>query len=115
MTFIESISTCFTKYTDFKGRAVRSEYWWFVLFSCLVSIALHLINQSGLLAGIFSLAILLPSLAVAVRRLHDTNRSGWFLLLNLIPIIGWIILIIWYVQKGDEGTNQYDTTENIIV
>lgn len=112
MTFTESIRTCFTKYANFNGRAVRSEYWWFVLFSVLVSSALHLINPSDLLGGIFSLAILLPSLAVAARRLHDTNRSGWFLLLNLIPIIGWIILLVWYVQKGTEGFNQYDKTEN---
>jgi uncharacterized membrane protein YhaH (DUF805 family) len=115
MTFTDSIRICFIKYTDFKGRAVRSEYWWFVLFNVLVSAALHLINPSGLLAGIFSLAMLLPALAVAVRRLHDTNRSGWFILLGLIPIIGWIILLVWYIQKSDEGTNQYDTEENIIV
>jgi len=115
MTFTGSIRTCLTKYADFNGRASRSEYWWFVLFSCLVSAALHLIDDSDIAGGLFSLAILLPTLGVAVRRLHDTNRSGWFLLLHLIPIIGWIILIVWYVQKGDEGVNQYDTDANIIV
>jgi len=115
MTFTESIRTCFTKYADFNGRAVRSEYWWFVLFSCIVSTVLHFINQSGLLAGLFSLIILLPSLGVAARRLHDTNRSAWFLLLNLIPIIGWVILIVWYIQKGDEGSNRYDTAEDTSV
>lgn len=115
MTFTESIRICFTKYADFKGRAPRSEYWWFVLFSCLVSIGLHLIDRSDILGSIFSLAILLPSLAVAARRLHDTNRSAWFLLLNFIPIIGWIILIVWYIQKGDEGSNKYDADTNIVV
>lgn len=109
MTFIESIRTCLTKYADFNGRASRSEYWWFILFTCLVSIALSMVDSSGLTGTLFYLAVLLPSLGVAARRLHDTNRSGWFLLLNLIPIIGWIILIIWYLQKSQEGTNQYDT------
>jgi len=115
MTFAESIRSCLTKYADFNGRAPRAEYWWFVLFSCLVSVALHVIDRSGIAGGLFSLAILLPSLGVAARRLHDTNRSGWFLLLNLIPIVGWIILIVWYIQKGDEGSNQYDTDTTIIV
>ncbi len=109
MTFTESIKICFSKYAEFNGRATRSEYWWFVLFIFLVSAVLNVINHSGVLASIFSLVVLLPSLAVAVRRLHDTNRSGWFLLLNLIPIIGWIVLIVWYAQKSDEGSNQYDS------
>lgn len=115
MTFTESIKTCFSNYATFKGRATRSEYWWFVLFNALVSIALNIVDHSGVLAGLWGLALLLPSLAVGVRRLHDTNRSGWFLLLNLIPLIGWIILIVWFVQKSDEGTNQYDATDNIVV
>lgn len=107
MTFTESIRTCLTKYADFNGRATRSEYWWFVLFCFLISAALNIADSSGIVSGIFSLAVLLPMIAAQVRRLHDTNRSGWFLLLNLIPIIGWIILIVWYVQKSDEGSNQY--------
>jgi uncharacterized membrane protein YhaH (DUF805 family) len=110
MTFIESIRTCLTKYADFTGRASRSEYWWFVLFFVLVSTALNIINPSGMLSGLFSLALLLPIIAAEVRRLHDTNRSGWFILLNLIPIIGWIILLVWKVQKSDEGANQYDVS-----
>lgn len=100
MTFGQSISTCFSKYATFNGRASRSEYWWFILFTFLVSVALGMVSDT--LSGLFSLAVLLPSLAVGARRLHDTDRSGWFLLLSLIPLIGWIILVIWFIQEGRE-------------
>jgi uncharacterized membrane protein YhaH (DUF805 family) len=88
MTFGESIKTCFTKYADFTGRASRSEYWWWFLFDKLTAV--------------FSLAVLLPGIAVGVRRLHDIDKSGWFLLLYFIPIIGGIILLYWAVQEGRE-------------
>ena len=100
MTFGQSIKTCFSKYADFNGRASRSEYWWWVLFVLLCSAAIGIVSE--MLSGVFSLAILLPYLAVGARRLHDTDRSGWLLLLNLIPLIGWIILIVWFVQEGKE-------------
>ena len=100
MTFGESISVCFKKYVGFDGRAARSEFWWFALFTFLVSLALGIVSQS--LSSLFSLAVLLPSLAVGARRLHDTDRSAWFLLLWLIPVIGWIILIVWAIQEGKE-------------
>jgi len=100
MTFIESISTCFSKYVTFDGRAGRSEYWWWVLFTFLVSVALGIVSET--LQGLFSLGVLLPSLAVGARRLHDIDKSGWFLLLWLVPIIGWIILIVWAIQEGKE-------------
>jgi len=100
MTFGESIKTCFSKYADFSGRASRSEYWWWFLFVVLVSAATGLISDK-LTAG-FSLAVLLPGIAVSVRRLHDIDKSGWFLLLNFIPVIGWVILLYWAVQEGRE-------------
>ena len=100
MTFGESIRICFSKYATFEGRASRSEYWWFFLFMFLTSAAANLIGESA--SGLVSLATLLPSLAVGARRLHDTDRSGWYLLLWLIPIIGWIILIIWMIQEARE-------------
>ena len=100
MTFVESISTCFTKYATFTGRATRSEYWWWILFTVLASIATGFISQTA--SGIFSLVTLLPSLAVAARRLHDTDRTGWLQLLWFIPVIGWILLLIWLVQEGKE-------------
>jgi uncharacterized membrane protein YhaH (DUF805 family) len=100
MTFGESISTCFSKYAAFEGRAARSEYWWWFLFTFLASAASGIVSDK--LSAIFSLLVLLPSLAVGARRLHDTDRSGWFLLLWLIPIIGWVVLIIWFIQDGKE-------------
>lgn len=100
MTFAESISTCFSKYANFYGRATRSEYWWFALFTFVVSFFLNMVSQN--VSGLFTLAVLLPSIAVGVRRLHDTNRSGWFLLIGLIPIIGWVILVYWMIQEGKE-------------
>ena len=100
MSFGESISTCFTKYADFNGRATRSEFWWWVLFVFLASVAAGIVSQA--VSALFSLATLLPGLAVGARRLHDTNRSGWFQLLALIPLIGWIILVIWTIQEAKE-------------
>nr|WP_295769502.1 DUF805 domain-containing protein [Rhodoferax sp.] len=100
MTFQESVKVCFSKYVDFGGRATRSEYWWFFLFIVLVSLAASLV--SNMLSGLFSLATLLPSIAAATRRLHDTNRSGWWQLIALVPVIGWIVLIVFLAQEGKE-------------
>lgn len=104
MTFQESIKTCFSKYADFSGRATRSEYWWFILFYFLGSAACSLVSQT--LGGLFSLAVLLPSLAAGARRLHDTNRSGLWLLIGFLPVIGMIVLIVFLAQEGrpQDGT-----------
>jgi uncharacterized membrane protein YhaH (DUF805 family) len=96
MTFQEAIRVCLSKYADFNGRAARSEYWWFVLFVFLGSLAASMV--SSVLGGLFSLGTLLPSLAAATRRLHDTNRSGWWQLIVLIPLIGFIVLIVFLAQ-----------------
>jgi uncharacterized membrane protein YhaH (DUF805 family) len=100
MTFVESIRTCFSKYADFNGRASRPELWWWVLFVFVASAVLGFI--SPMLSGVFSLAVLLPGIAVTARRLHDTDRTGWLQLVWLIPVIGWIILIVWCVQEAKE-------------
>ncbi|MCQ6279989.1 DUF805 domain-containing protein [Bacillus sp. EB600] len=98
-------------YTGFQGRAARTEYWMFVLFNVIVSIVLSIVESvthlGSYLTGIYSLAVLLPSLAVGARRLHDTGRSGWWLLLSIIPLIGAIILLIYTVQDSQESENQY--------
>ncbi|MFP3122708.1 DUF805 domain-containing protein [Ectobacillus funiculus] len=98
-------------YVGFQGRASRQEYWMFVLVNVIISIVLSIIDTmadlSSVLTGIYSLLILLPSLAVGVRRLHDTGRSGWWLLISLIPLIGSIILIVFACQDSQEGDNQY--------
>lgn len=105
MNFTDAIKTCFSKYADFNGRAKRPELWWFVLFCIIVSVVLNMVMP--IISGLFSLATLLPSLAVGARRLHDTNRSGWLQLLWLIPVIGWVIVIIFFVQEGQNEDNQY--------
>ena len=100
MTFGESIKTCFSKYADFTGRASRSEYWWWFLFVLLATVATSIVSEK--LSALFSLAVMLPGLAVGARRLHDIDKSGWFQLLYLIPVIGWIIVVYWAVQEGKE-------------
>lgn len=104
------------KYAVFTGRARRAEYWWFTLFNLLASIALGLIDGFtgmigeagfGVLGTLYALAVLLPSLGVLVRRLHDTNRSGWWVLIALIPLIGAIVLLVFVVLDSQPETNQY--------
>lgn len=104
MTFTESIRTCFSKYADFNGRAALSEYWWWVLFYVVASATIGTLSNK--LSGAFSLAALLPSIAVTTRRLHDTDRSGWLQLLALIPVIGFIVLIVFCAQNG-KTPNRY--------
>jgi len=102
MTFQESVKVCLTKYADFNGRATRSEYWWFFLFIVLVSAATSVVSNT--LGTLFSLAVLVPSLAAATRRLHDTNRSGWWQLVCLVPVVGLIVLIVFLAQEGSGET-----------
>ncbi len=116
------------QYVDFSGRARRREFWMFTLFNAIVVLILEIIDSAlglgamhgssgqggvsfgvslGLLSGLYSLAVLLPSLAVAVRRLHDTDRTGWWLLIGLVPLAGGIVLLVFYVLAGTPGPNRY--------
>lgn len=104
MTFIESIQTCFRKYATFDGTAGRSEYWWFFLFNVIAGSILAEIGRVP--SVIFTLAMLLPSIAAATRRLHDTDRSGWWQLICFVPLVGWIVLIVFLAQEGK--ANRYD-------
>lgn len=108
---IEWYKIVLQKYAEFTGRARRSEYWYFALANFIIAIILGIIQRGvgiiGIISMLYSLAILIPSIAVGVRRLHDTNRSGWWLLLAFIPLVGAIILIIFFVQEGDSTENQY--------
>ena len=125
MDMMQSISTVFSKYITFAGRAQRSEFWWFVLFIFIGNVVVGAFDSvifgtssfmiggmdfrygAGSLGTIFGLITFLPLWAVEVRRLHDIGKSGWWLLLYLIPIIGFIILLVWLIRKGTEGDNQY--------
>ena len=114
MNMIEAVKAVFSKYATFEGRARRSEYWWFVLFNFIVSFVLAMLFGGGgngfggdIFSMIWTLATLLPSLAVGARRLHDTNRSGWWLLIALIPLIGMIVLIVFCASRGTPGPNRF--------
>ncbi len=107
MSFKDSIVTCFSKIVTFDGRARRSEYWWFALFVSIINGVIAAILGQGMLAGVVSFLIALCSLSVSVRRLHDIGKSGWFVLLDLIPVVGWIILIVWYCKDSEPGDNKY--------
>jgi uncharacterized membrane protein YhaH (DUF805 family) len=99
------------KYAVFTGRARRTEFWMFVLGNIVVSIAISvvekIIGSGGILGMLYSLAILVPSIAVGARRLHDTNRSGWWQLIALVPFLGIIVLIYFCATAGDAGANTY--------
>lgn len=120
MTFTESISTCFSKYVDFTGRASRSEFWWWTLFNFIVACVLSFIftpifggshGSSQFLGSlptmIWGLIMLLPSLAVFCRRMHDTGRSGWWYFIGFIPLVGAIVLLVFECQPSQPMPNRY--------
>lgn len=106
-SFGGAICSCWTKYVTFEGRANRSEYWYWVLFTSII-------GWIPFIGYIASLVFMLPSLAVAVRRLHDIGKSGWWYLFVLIPIVGWILLIVWFCTASQEGENKYGPNPNTL-
>ncbi len=117
LSFTDAVRQVFNKYATFKGRARRSEYWWFVLFYSLVLIAAAILDNLfgitiehtfyGAIYCIAALVLFLPNLAVTVRRLHDINKSGWNILWGIIPLIGAILLLVWCCQDSKAEVNQY--------
>jgi uncharacterized membrane protein YhaH (DUF805 family) len=117
MTFTEAIRAGFANYVNFTTRAARPELWWWILFVILGNLVAEVLDStlfgvrdmwsSGPLGILFGLGTLLPTIAVQVRRLHDLDKSGWWVLLGLIPLIGIIVLIYWYVQPGTPGANRF--------
>lgn len=111
------VRKAYGKYADFSGRARRKEYWFFVLFFVLVSIGLAIVDtllgtysetrQVGLFGGVFGLGSLIPALALGVRRLHDIGRSGWWLLLMLLPLVGTIVLLVFALLDSQPGDNRF--------
>jgi uncharacterized membrane protein YhaH (DUF805 family) len=128
MNFMDAVKSVYRNYATFSGRACRSELWWFFLFQIIVAIIIGFIEvplglgsssyavgdgavsagfSGGILSGIWALANLVPNLAVGVRRLHDTDRSGWWLLIGLVPLVGAIVLIVFYCTRGTTGPNRF--------
>ena len=118
MGFYQSIKSVYTKYFFYSGRASRSEYWWFLLFTFLGSMFLAIVDTLlvlilpeffvfSILQNIFSLLNIIPLIMVSLRRLHDINRSGWWLIFTYIPIIGWIFWVFWFCKKGDLVNNTF--------
>jgi len=115
-TFGEAIRACFGRYATFQGRAGRPELWWFYLFSLLLTFGLTVLdvallgagpNDFGVLSTLGNLVLFLPSLAVGARRLHDTDLSAWWLLLGLIPVLGFLALVVLWVRAGTAGANRF--------
>ncbi|MCC8129953.1 MAG: DUF805 domain-containing protein [Clostridiales bacterium] len=111
MSFSQAIVSVFSHYATFSGRARRSEYWYFTLFNILINIVLSIVGAAlpilTWLGFLYAIAAIVPALAVCCRRLHDTGRSGAFMLLAFIPVIGGLILLIWVCQDSQPGVNQY--------
>ncbi|MCL1495798.1 MAG: DUF805 domain-containing protein [Pseudanabaena sp. Salubria-1] len=119
MEYMEWYFLALRKYKDFDGRSKRNEYWYFVLFNFLITLVLGIIDGVlrltlpgsgfGLLGGLYSLAILVPAVAAGIRRLHDTGRSGWWLLIAFVPFVGAIVLIVFLASESQPERNQYDS------
>jgi len=108
---------CLKQYADFSGRARRKEFWMYVLFYMIIAIVLHVIDSMlgwvtpefdmGVLGGLYSLCMFIPGLAVSVRRLHDIGKSGWNFLFILIPLVGAVVLLIWFCKEGERRGNAW--------
>jgi len=107
MSFIAAVKICFVKYVDFNGCASRPEFWWWFLFTLIVTAAFRTVSYQ--VSAVFSFVTFVPSLAVAARRLHDTDRSGWWQLLYFFPVIGWILLIIFCAEPTQPNRYAYET------
>jgi uncharacterized membrane protein YhaH (DUF805 family) len=109
---VEYFKLAISKYAQFTGRSRRSEYWYFFLVYILISLAINVLaavvgDWIAILGSLVGLALLIPNLAVSVRRLHDTGRSGWWLLVGLIPLLGFILLLVWFASDSQPGANEY--------
>jgi uncharacterized membrane protein YhaH (DUF805 family) len=110
MGFGQAISSGFSNYVNFSDRACRSEYWFWILFVIIgdiVTLGIDAAIGVQVTSALFGLAVLIPGIAIAVRRLHDLDRTSWWILLWFIPIVGWIILLIWFCTRGTEGPNRF--------
>lgn len=118
VSFMEAVNRAFNNYCCFTGRASRSEYWWFALFCAAIAWLLSgliLLNPTvgKIVNFVYSAIILLPSLGLCVRRLHDIGKSGWWYLIGFIPVVGIILLIVWFCKPSQPGPNQWGPEPNM--
>ena len=121
---VESVRICLRKYDVFSGRAPRAEYWWFILFSTLLQVVLTIVTgvavgfgpsvTGGAVRAVAGLLLLLPGIAVTTRRLHDTDRSGWWQCIGFVPLVGSIILLVWLCSRGTHGSNRFGPENGIV-
>ena len=120
MKFQDAVRTCLNRYTVFSGRARRPEYWWFALFTWLATLVAGALDRllfgpdMGLIGVVVGLGLILPALAVGARRLHDIGKSGWWLLVGLIPLLGTLLLIYWFVQPSMQEPNAYGPEPKVL-
>ena len=110
MDFMTAVKHVFANYANFQGRARRSEFWWFYLFSIICNFVASIVDSAiglPILSIVLVLGLIIPSLAVTIRRMHDTGRSGWWIFIVLIPLVGIILYIYWFVQRGTVGSNAW--------
>lgn len=119
VTFKEAVMRALTQnYCNFNGRSSRSEFWWFELFEVIIGIVLGIVfcwsqNALNIASGLVSLALLLPNLGLAIRRLHDIGKSGWWIFIGLIPLVGGIILLVWWCKDSQPSENEYGPIPNL--
>lgn len=121
LTFQEAVQRALTvNYCNFSGRSSRSEYWWYVLFTFILGLVLGFVlgiifsdTLTDIITGIVNLALLLPGLGLCVRRMHDIGKSGWWVLVAIIPVIGWILFIYWAAQPSQPTPNQWGAVPNV--
>ena len=123
LSFGEAVNKALAQnYCNFSGRASRSEYWWYALFTMILSVVIGFVlgifgagsTAVSVIQGLVSLALLLPGLGLCVRRLHDISKSGWWIFISLVPLLGAILLIVWFCKPSDPGMNQYGPEPNMV-
>lgn len=122
LSFGEAVSRALNLYCCFTGRASRSEYWWWVLFTAIIGVAVSVLcaifglgqNATSIVSGIISLFFLLPGLGLAWRRLHDIGRGGGWYFIGLVPVVGWIFLLVWFCQQSEPGDNRFGPEPNMV-
>ena len=119
LPFVNAWLKMLANFSDFKGRTSREDYWWAVVGNLIISIVLGLIGGllgsfGSVLVTLISLVLAVPGIALTVRRLHDIGKSGWFVLISLVPLVGVILLIVWLAKVGDEDDNQYGSNPKYV-